>query len=801
MRVYGSFQDIDERKSAEVRLKNISNNIPGVLFQYQIDTAGNDKLFYVSDGSEDLWGISPEEAMSNNDLIWRRFHSEDFDVVKEDIGRSAEMLSKWHSQWRYYHPDGSVRWHEGFGTPQRYADGSIFWDSIIMDITEQKKLEELVDQTTRLSKVGSWELDLINNEVYWSDITREIHEEEPDFEPDLDAGLNYYKEGEPRERIQQAVEETMKHGTPWDLELPIITAKGNEKWIRTIGEVEFVDGKPVRIYGSFQDIHDRKVAEVELQEKTWQLDAIARFNSLLLKEEDWLQALNKSLELFGEVAVADRVYFFEHSILDETGQDAISMKAEWVSEGTTREIDNPKNQNHPFEDIRSFMDQVIHKGGFNKVVSEIEDKGVAEFVSGQQIKSILALPVFTDKQFRGFIGFDDCTNERVWTKDEITFLKTIAINLGSAIENEDAEEALQQSFEEKNTILESIGDAFFAVDHEWTVTYWNHKAEEVLLMPREKIVGENLWELYEDATSLEFYTQYHKAVSEKVDVHFEEYYPTLEKWFEVSAYPSRLGLSVFFKDVTERKLASERMKELNRALEHQTQELAASNAELEQFAFVASHDLQEPLRMITSFLAQLERKYGDELDDKAQKYIHFATDGAKRMRQIILDLLDYSRVGRIDTEKTVVNIDEVLNDVLILNRKLIEEKEASVTWDEMPEIYAARAPIQQLFQNLVNNSLNYQKPGNKPVVKISAEDEGSYWKFSVQDNGIGINPEYTDKIFNIFQRLHGKEEYSGTGVGLAICKKIVGDHGGKIGVDSDEGEGSVLLFYNSKKTR
>ena len=131
----------------------------------------------------------------------------------------------------------------------------------------------------------------------------------------------------------------------------------------------------------------------------------------------------------------------------------------------------------------------MDEGEYNETVSEIDDEEFAEFLASQQIKSILALSVFTGKEFRGFIGFDDCTNERVWTEEEITFLKTIVINLASAIENEDAEQALQRAFEEKNTILESIGDGFFAVDQEWTVTYWNNKAEEILGMPREKIVG------------------------------------------------------------------------------------------------------------------------------------------------------------------------------------------------------------------------------------------------------------------------------------------------------------------------
>lgn len=324
-------------------------------------------------------------------------------------------------------------------------------------------------------------------------------------------------------------------------------------------------------------------------------------------------------------------------------------------------------------------------------------------------------------------------------------------------------------------------------------------AEEFLGMPKEKIVGKNLWDMYEDAVELDFYSQYHKAVNEQVTVHFEEYYPGTENWFEVSAYPSTSGLSVFFKDVKERKEDEKRLKELNQSLAEKTKELERSNAELEQFAFVASHDLQEPLRMITGFLAQLEKKYSDVLDERAEKYIYFATDGAKRMRQIILDLLDFSRVGRIDTEKEKIDLNVLVKEVLSLNKKLITDTGASVHVQDLPEIVAARSPVRQLFQNLINNALKYHHHENIPEVKVSYSEVDEFWEFRVEDNGIGIKKEYDEKIFNIFQRLHGKEEFEGSGVGLAICKKIVEGHGGEIWVESEPGEGSTFYFTIAKQ--
>lgn len=272
----------------------------------------------------------------------------------------------------------------------------------------------------------------------------------------------------------------------------------------------------------------------------------------------------------------------------------------------------------------------------------------------------------------------------------------------------------------------------------------------------------------------------------------------MHKWYEVSAYPSVDGLSVFFKDITERKIYDIQVRELNRVLRTKVKELAVSNKELEQFAYVASHDLQEPLRMITSFLTQLQRKYDDKLDAKAHQYIHFAVDGAKRMRQIILDLLDFSRVGRADSEIELVDLNEIINEILILFRKNIEDKKALFVISDLPFINAPKASIRQLLQNLVSNALKYQLPETKPLVEIGFTEKPEYWEFWVKDNGIGISPDYFEKIFIIFQRLHTKDQYSGTGMGLAICRKIVENLGGKLWVESEEGRGSIFYFTVSK---
>jgi PAS domain S-box-containing protein len=225
-----------------------------------------------------------------------------------------------------------------------------------------------------------------------------------------------------------------------------------------------------------------------------------------------------------------------------------------------------------------------------------------------------------------------------------------------------------------------------------------------------------------------------------------------------------------------------------------------TNEELEQFAYVASHDLQEPLRMVSSFLMQLEKKYATVLDERGREYIHFAVDGALRMKQIILDLLEFSRVGRTEQKLEIISIQDVVNEIIALHAAQIQDTNALVLFDQLPEIKGYHAPVRQVFQNLISNSLKYQRPGVQPIIEIKAKVLPQFWQFSVSDNGIGISEKYHQKIFVIFQRLHTKQQYSGTGIGLAITKKIVENLGGTITVHSTEGEGSIFTFTIARNT-
>lgn len=222
----------------------------------------------------------------------------------------------------------------------------------------------------------------------------------------------------------------------------------------------------------------------------------------------------------------------------------------------------------------------------------------------------------------------------------------------------------------------------------------------------------------------------------------------------------------------------------------QAEELKRSNAELEQFAYVASHDLQEPLRKIASFCQMLQQRYASQLDDRANTYIDFAVDGAKRMQVLINELLTFSRVGRVHQEPVEMDLNDVVDRALVNLSAAVEESEAEIEVGDLPVIVGDRTQFVMLWQNLIGNSLKFRSPGRRPHVRIEAEERDGEWSMTLTDNGIGIAPNFADKIFVIFQRLHHRDAYGGTGIGLALCRKIVEQHQGKIWLDTEHAEGA-----------
>ncbi|HYG18654.1 MAG TPA: PAS domain S-box protein [Ohtaekwangia sp.] len=437
----GFNRDITERKNAAHQLQKSEQEYKSLFQQnpdgvYSLDLDG--RFTNVNDRIAELTGLSREELLAMDFLPFL-----DEENAQDIYGHFVEATKgvPQHYEARLINHVGKELILDITNMPI-VVDGRIVGvHGVVKDLTEKRQLEILLDRANRVARMGGWEVDLVTGQVNWTALTKEIHEVPPDFIPDIETGISFFKEGANRDAIAEIVRQAKKNGVPWDVELQIITAKNNERWVRVIGAAEVKDGRCVRLYGSFQDIHVRKSAE----------------------------------------------------------------------------------------------------------------------------------------------------------------------------------ETLKEAYHEKIGILESIGDAFFAVNREWIVTYWNNIAEKKLGVPKEHILGKNLWDVFADAVPLAFYSNYHKAMNENTAMQFSEYYPRLDIWLQVSVYPSATGLSIYFRDIT--------------ALVQYTRAIEEQNMKLQEIARVQSHEVRAPLARVMG-LVDLLATHNDGTLDQAE-ILNLITQSANELDGLI----------------------------------------------------------------------------------------------------------------------------------------------------------------------
>jgi PAS domain S-box-containing protein len=343
-------------------------------------------------------------------------------------------------------------------------------------------------------------------------------------------------------------------------------------------------------------------------------------------------------------------------------------------------------------------------------------------------------------------------------------------------------------------ILENAVDAFIAMDSNGAITDWNLQAEATFGWSRSEVLGKSFSELIVPKRDHKAHAENLQRVLETGDgqrieitvLHRDAYEFPVELAISPIQCNGKCFFAAFVRDVTERK-------EEQQKLAFKAEELARSNADLEVFAYVASHDLQEPLRMVASYTQLLARRYTGKLDAEADEFIGFAVDGAARMHQLIQDLLSYSRLTTRAKTPCFTLADGACRAALANLQESIKTSKALVSVEALPAVLADATQLTQLFQNLIGNAIKYCSD-RTPEIRVGATSTANEWIFSVQDNGIGIEPQYFERIFQMFQRLHTRKEYSGTGIGLAICRRIVERHGGKIWVESERGRGSTFFF-------
>jgi PAS domain S-box-containing protein len=343
-------------------------------------------------------------------------------------------------------------------------------------------------------------------------------------------------------------------------------------------------------------------------------------------------------------------------------------------------------------------------------------------------------------------------------------------------------------------LLEAAPDAMVVVNQAGEIVLLNLQAEKQFGYSRDELVGQKVKNIIPEGFAERLIADGTRTAAEALAQQIGTGIELYGRRKDGSDFPIEIMLSPL--ESTEGILVTAAIRDISarKKGEAHIQELNRSNEELGQFAYVASHDLQEPLRMVASYTQLLSKRYKGKLDSDADEFIAFAVDGANRMQRLILDLLTYSRVATKGNDLLYISSEEALERALINLRGAIEDSGALVTHDSLPTVLADEMQLIQLFQNLVGNAIKYQSPG-VPQVHISAtRNVEKKWIFAVRDNGLGIDSQFFEKIFVIFQRLHKREEYAGTGIGLAICKKIVERHGGSISVESQPGQGSTFRF-------
>ncbi|MBL6982878.1 MAG: PAS domain S-box protein [Anaerolineales bacterium] len=524
------------------------------------------------------------------------------------------------------------------------------------------------------------------------------------------------------------------------------------------------------------DVEDART-QAELNEVRFR--SLFEESPIALLEEDFSAVRQRLTDLTRNGTVDLKTYFAgDNQAIRECSQ---LIKVISINQASVKlfKAHNQKQLLEKFGDI--FVDQSLEILGrelltFWNGEMNFEEEFIHQTMAGEQIWTIVKVSIAP--------GY-----ENSWEK---VFVSIVDIS-----EQKKIREAVLREKDFSDRIINSIPGVFYMFDDEGKFLRWNKNFSQVLEYSDEEIAQMHPIDLFEGegkAIIAERIQQVFVSGQSDAEAEFVSksgvatpYYFTGFR-MDTEEKPILIGTGI---DITERQRWENQLSE-------KADELARSNEELERFAYVASHDLQEPLRMVASYLQLLERRYADHLDQDAREFIAFAVDGATRMKRLINDLLEYSRVGTRGQEFDSTNLNLVLGRVHVNLQAALEESGALISKPEMPTVLADESQLVQLFQNLLANAIKFSKEGDIPRITVSVQDLGHEWQFAVKDNGIGFDQQYAERIFVIFQRLHSKEEYAGTGIGLAVSKRIVERHGGDIWAESEPGEGATFYFTMPK---
>lgn len=790
--IVANFRDVTEKMLNEQTREFNQNNLNALInntndLMWSVSTEGklitSNRAFdemakFISGVDVEQGGAVPQTGFSKRNIQrWKSHYSRAF---KGEIFTTVEhsLLPREHwSEISFYpiHRGGKIVGTACYSrdiTERKFFERKLESNTsqLLLAKSELEYSESRLKQAQSMTHIGNWEIDLLTESLEWSDECYRIYGLTPGAYMISIEEWKSYIHGDDFPEFEKVMRAAWEEKRDCAHQHRIVRKNGEVRHVHFEARFEWNEHKqPVGIYGVVLDITERVIAQEEI-----------------LQSHQLLQKLTNKVPVV--------VYQFK---IDNQGITSFPFMAKTIND-LLPDIDTAWLK----QDATSLFEK-IHPGDLSRVQASIH-------------QSLINLE-YWDQEFRIHTPAADS----IWVRGSAIPEKT---DQGDTIwfgyfqnitEKKLSDEQIRLSKERYDFVAKATNDAIY----DWNlITNKTTRSGDGLKTlfgydPKAAESDKDFWTKHfhpEDYKTA--FSALKKALADPGETYCNQEYRFM-KADGTYAYVYDKGFIIRDKtgkairiigatqDITKIKKAEFKLKELNEKLEKRAQELAHSNTELEQFAYIASHDLQEPLRMVTSFLTLLENKYKTQLDDTARQYIHFATDGATRMRKLILNLLEYSRVGKQSHTKLEVDINDLLYEAIKFNSAVIQEKKAIIDWQNLPVVTANKTGLVQVFQNLIGNALKYQKPGIAPRVKITCTETCTHWQFSISDNGIGIEARYFEKIFIVFQRLHNKDEFSGTGIGLAICKKIVENHEGRMWVESEFGKGSMFYFTLIKPDR
>jgi PAS domain S-box-containing protein len=767
--VFAAARDVTERKLAEEAIRVSEARFSTIFNQAPLGIALIDsltgKIHEVNPRFAEIAGRTVEEMAT---IDWMSItHPDD---VQEDLDNmtllNAGKISGFNMDKRYIRPDGSFVWINMTIAPLKMGPNtSPRHLCMIDDITERKLLEKQLQRSEhglkeaqRIAHLGSWDLNLVRNVLSWSDEIYRIFEIDPEkFGASYDAFLNAIHPDD-RALVNNTYTDSVKNGVPYNIEHRLLMKDGRIKYVKEIGETYYdEDGKPLHSFGIVHDITERKQTEAvlalhirDLGERIKESECLRDITSLLLNKEMGME-----------------------QVLDACVR---RMPAAWL------------DPSHTCARIR-LGKQTYESANFRETESKLA--------------AVIPMPSMESGLVEIFYFGEATGNEgSPFLDEELTLMESIATQIAQSLEKRLAEAALQQNQAELKEAQRIAHVGSWRLDRTANHAVWSEELYRIFGLDPElpppgypehhMLFTPGSWKRLSAALLRTQKTGVPYELELEI-IRADEKHGWVLARGEALQNPDNIitGLHGIAMDITERKQAEENIRRLNSELE---QRVVERTAELESFSYSVSHDLRTPLRAIDGFSNLVLERYEDKLDDEGKRLLNVVRDNTKKMGQLIDDILAFSRAGRLEIKKSEVDIEALAREVWQDIEPLIAGREVRLNIKQLPKVQGDPAMLRQVWANLLGNAAKFTHLQTAARIEVGASVSGNECTFYVKDNGTGFDPQYMDKLFGVFQRLHGVDEFEGTGIGLAIVKRIVTRHGGRVWAEGKLNEGATFYF-------